>query len=202
MTGLTPLTTYYVRAYATNLFGTAYGDTKAFTTAALPLPTATTEAATGIGSTGATLNGTVNANADHTTVTFEYGPTPAYGTTVTADQSPVTGSTNTAVTAAVTNLSVNTTYHYRVAAQNASGTAYGADITFTTTAVGPIPGDLDGDGDTNVADVSICLQIATGVIPGTPQQRTAADVDGDGDVDSVDARILSEYVLGIRATLP
>ena len=63
-------------------------------------------------------------------------------------------------------------------------------------------GDADGDGDTDVIDARICLQIATGVIPGTPQQRAAADVDSDGDVDETDAQILAEFVLGIRMTLP
>ena len=32
MTGLSPVTTYYVRAYATNTAGTAYGSEKSFTT--------------------------------------------------------------------------------------------------------------------------------------------------------------------------
>jgi len=36
LTGLTPSTTYYVRAYATNSVGTAYGEEVSFTTAELP----------------------------------------------------------------------------------------------------------------------------------------------------------------------
>ena len=32
MAGLTPSTTYYVRAYATNSVGTAYGEQRSFTT--------------------------------------------------------------------------------------------------------------------------------------------------------------------------
>ncbi len=38
ITGLTPATTYYVRAYATNSVDTAYGSEEPFTTAAAPLP--------------------------------------------------------------------------------------------------------------------------------------------------------------------
>ncbi|MFV0606091.1 MAG: fibronectin type III domain-containing protein [Niabella sp.] len=38
ITGLQPNTTYYIRAYATNSVGTAYGDEKSFTTTSVALP--------------------------------------------------------------------------------------------------------------------------------------------------------------------
>ncbi|MCI5137722.1 MAG: hypothetical protein D3922_04740, partial [Candidatus Electrothrix sp. AR1] len=97
-----------------------------------PPPTVTTDAANGLDANGATLNGTVNANGVSSTVTFEYGLTTGYGTTVTADQSPVTGSTDTAVSHAITGLAPSTTYHYRVIGVNSIGTSNGADMTFTT----------------------------------------------------------------------
>ena len=97
-------------------------------------PTATTNAATGLGSTGATLNGTVNANNDSTTVSFQYGTTTGYGSTATATPSPVTGTTATAVSGTLNGLTPNTPYHYRVVALNGTGTTYGADMTFTTPA--------------------------------------------------------------------
>ncbi|WP_318347227.1 IPT/TIG domain-containing protein [Aquipluma nitroreducens] len=95
-------------------------------------PTAITNAATSITSSGATLNGTINAKGASTTVTFEYGLTTSYGTTVTADQSPVTGSTTTLVSKAITGLAAGTTYHYRVVGANANETTNGDDMTFTT----------------------------------------------------------------------
>ncbi len=95
-------------------------------------PTVTTGAATSVTSTGATLNGTVNANNDSTAVTFEYGLTTAYGTTVTADQSPVTGIADTAISFNLSGLSTDTSYHYRVVGENNSGTSYGLDQDFTT----------------------------------------------------------------------
>ena len=131
MTGLNYGTMYYVRAYATNGAGTSYGSEVSFTTAILP--STTTDPATAIGDTTATLNGTVNANSFSTTVTFEYGLTTGYGTTVTADESPASGSTNTAVSKGITGLIANTTYHYRVVAINAVGSSNGADQTFITT---------------------------------------------------------------------
>lgn len=42
LTGLNPDSTYYVRAYATNVTGTTYGETKTFTTSSAPAPEPTT----------------------------------------------------------------------------------------------------------------------------------------------------------------
>jgi hypothetical protein len=95
-------------------------------------PSATTIAATNIGANTATLNGTVNANGYSATVTFEYGTTTSYGSTITATQSPVTGSSNTAVSAGVTGLTPNTFYHYRVKSVNCGGAITGTDQTFST----------------------------------------------------------------------
>ncbi|QOJ27398.1 MAG: lamin tail domain-containing protein [Ignavibacteriales bacterium] len=55
MTGLSPNTTYYVRAYATNNVGTAYGTERSFTTDGLGTPP-TANAASNITSTGFTAN--------------------------------------------------------------------------------------------------------------------------------------------------
>jgi hypothetical protein len=110
-------------------------------------PTVTTDAASGVSGMVATLNGTVNANGFSTTVTFEYGLTTAYGTIVTADQSPVTGDTGTAVSKTLSDLTTKTTYHYRVVATNAGGTTYGADMTFTTKSGEPASGKAYGKDD-------------------------------------------------------
>ena len=95
-------------------------------------PMVTTGAATNVTTNSATLNGIVNANNASTTVTFQYGLTTSYGSTVTADQSPVTGSTNTAVSKGITGLTLSTTYHYRLVAVSSKGTSYGSDMTFMT----------------------------------------------------------------------
>ena len=137
MTGLVPNTTYHVRAYATNSTGTAYGADVTFTTSAAA-PTVTTTAASSVTTTSATLNGTVNANNSDTTVTFEYGLTSSYGTTITAAQSPVTGTANVAVDFALSGLVPNTTYHFRVNGVNAGGTVNGTDLTFTTNLAPPV----------------------------------------------------------------
>ncbi|MGH7496676.1 MAG: FlgD immunoglobulin-like domain containing protein [bacterium] len=102
------------------------------------LPKATTNAATNISSTSAILNGTVNPNDDSTTVTFEYGTDSNYGSTIRVEHH-LTGNSDVAVRATPIDLAAKTTFHYRVAATNSSGTAYGRDTTFTTLALGSAP---------------------------------------------------------------
>jgi len=134
ITGLAANTKYYVRAYATNIGGTAYGNEISFTTnaaASIP-PTAAIAAATSVTNTTATLNGAVNANGNSSTAIFEYGPTTLYGSTATAIQSPVTGDTPTTISASLTALTPGTLYHFRVKAVNIGGTHYSDDMTFTT----------------------------------------------------------------------
>jgi len=130
ISGLTSGTTYHFRVKAVNTGGTTYGDDQAFTTLCTA-PTAITDAATNPGITTFTLNGTVNANNFSTIVTFEYGTNTSYGSTITATPSPVTGNSNTAVSAEVTGLTSNIIYHYRVKAVNCGGTTYGTDQTLT-----------------------------------------------------------------------
>jgi RHS repeat-associated protein len=98
-----------------------------------PTPIATTETATAITETGATLKGQVNPHGYATTYQFEYGTTTSYGTKVpTTAESVGSGKANVAVSKAISSLKGNTTYHYRLSATNAYGTIPGLDKTFTT----------------------------------------------------------------------
>ena len=94
-------------------------------------PGATTGSASSITTTGATVSGSVNPNAQATTYQFQFGTSTSYGGT-TAVTSAGSGTSATAVSAALTGLKPNTNYHYRVVATNASGTTNGADATFKT----------------------------------------------------------------------
>jgi len=105
-----------------------------FTYSAVGSPTVTTNPATSIAITTVTLNGIINANANDTSVYFEYGATTAYGVTLIGSPATVTGSTATAVTYNLTGLAAHATYHYRVYGINSIARVNGADSTFTTLA--------------------------------------------------------------------
>jgi hypothetical protein len=99
----------------------------------LQLPVAITEAATAIGSTQATLNGTVNPEGSEATYWFEYGTTEAYGTKTPLTPASVgAGTKNVAVSQTPTGLSKGTEYHFRVVATSEAGEVTGGDKTLTT----------------------------------------------------------------------
>jgi hypothetical protein len=94
-------------------------------------PTVATSPATGITSSEAMLNGTVNPNGVKSSYYFEYGPTPSYGSSTT----PVElgeGQSSIPVSRKIAGLSGNTTYHFRIVATNSAGTQKGSDQIFTT----------------------------------------------------------------------
>jgi hypothetical protein len=59
LTGLSPLTTYYVRAYATNVVGTSYGQQITFVTPSYSPPVITTNSISNITQTSATSGGDI-----------------------------------------------------------------------------------------------------------------------------------------------
>jgi phosphodiesterase/alkaline phosphatase D-like protein len=139
LSGLSPNTTYHYRVVAYNSAGTRYGSNVSFTTTSTGgPPTATTNAASNVTSNSATLNGTVNPNGLATTVYFQWGTSTSYGNT-TPSQSIGSGTSNVNVSANLSGLSPNTTYHYRVVAYNSAGTRYGSNVSFTTTSTGGPP---------------------------------------------------------------
>lgn len=89
--------------------------------------------------TSVTLGARINPNGSPTTYRFEYGPTAAYGTAV-AEASAGSGSAAAVFFEPIAGLQPGTTYHFRVVATNATGTAVSADRTFTTRDGGDPPG--------------------------------------------------------------
>jgi len=94
------------------------------------LPTVITLAASAVTDTGAILNGEVTANNSQTTVTFEWGTTPAFGNVINATPNTVIGSSPNSVSAILTGLTTNTTYYFRCAGTNLDGTVFGETLNF------------------------------------------------------------------------
>ena len=117
-------------------------------------PTVATDEATNVASTSATLNGTVNADGNTLSTSFDYGTTDSYGSAIAAIPSSVTGSTDTAISAGVTDLTVNTEYHYRAVGTYNSETVNGGDETFWTLAVVPNAPTVD-NATLSTLDVTI-----------------------------------------------
>jgi hypothetical protein len=135
-----------VTALAVGSDGTVYagGDFTSFPTEAQPYfaafsptaepPVATTEEASAITQTSATLNATVDPEGNALEECFfEYGPSASYGSTVGCGSLPG-GAVPVALSAAINGLSAGETYHFRIVAKSVAGSDDGADQTLTTAA--------------------------------------------------------------------
>ncbi len=137
LTGLTPGTNYYIRAYATNEAGTAYGNEITFSTIALAVPELTTVAVTGVTSSTAVSGG--NITKDGGAAVTERGICWAATVNPTISGTKTSNGSGTgSFTATITGLTPGSAYHVRAYATNSVGTAYGNDIPFTASAVTPI----------------------------------------------------------------
>ena len=136
--GLTPNTTYTVRAYATNEEGTGYGEEVSFTTEeeiVITVPTVTTDAVTNVTTNTALVGGAItndgNGTVTESGICYKTGNEEWACVTIAA--------TNNAFSMTLTGLTANTTYTVRAYATNEEGTGYGEEVTFTTLEDGPIP---------------------------------------------------------------
>ena len=144
ITGLTPNTTYYIRAFATNSAGTGYGNEMIFNTLFPTLATVTTNSISSVTSTSAIIG--CNVTSDGGTVVTSNGV--VYGTSI----NPTMGNTVLNLGAGmglfsstISNLTPNTTYYLRAFATNNIGTTYGNQITFNTFPASSPVTDIDGN---------------------------------------------------------
>ena len=148
ISGLSANTTYHYRAMAQGSQGVVQGNIVTFTTnSSIPdgqVPTVTTNSASNITQSSATLNGWVNGNGLSTSVWFEYGPTTNFGS-VTSQNSYGTGFNN--FSSHIAGLNSNTTYYFRAVGQNSRGIAYGQTLNFST--------GQGGGGQTQTAPTAI-----------------------------------------------
>ena len=129
---LTAGTKYYVKAYATNEVGTAYGNEVSFTTEQIQLATLTTSDATSITATTAVSGGNITDDGG--------GQITARGVCWSTSENPTISDSKTSdgtgsgsFTSNITGLSASTTYYVRAYATNSAGTSYGNQVSFPTT---------------------------------------------------------------------
>jgi uncharacterized protein (TIGR02145 family) len=131
ISGLTDGETYYVRAYATNNTGTAYGNQVSFTTLPIVLPTISTVPISELTSTNAVSGGNTSNNGGGIItangVCWSTSQNPTIANNVTSE-----GTGTEIFSSTLTGLSNGTVYYLRAYATNSAGTAYGNEICFIT----------------------------------------------------------------------
>lgn len=138
LSDLTPLTKYYFRLNTQNRFGTVNGSILSFNTtgpAAPGISTASTNSATAIATSSATLNGHVNPNGAPTEYWFEYGVDPLLVSLVgqtTNTNVAGAGTASVAVSSFLGTVHPKTKYYFRIVARSSYGTVRGDINSFTT----------------------------------------------------------------------
>jgi len=128
LTNLFGSTTYYVRAYAKNGVGVAYGQVETFTTLPAVLATITTLPAYPTSSTTAATGGniTTNGGAMVTTRGVVWSTNPAFiSDTVVVNRTATTGYYVGSFSSTITGLQPGTRYYVRAYVENSVGVTYG-----------------------------------------------------------------------------
>jgi uncharacterized protein (TIGR02145 family) len=133
---------YYVRAYAINNYGIAYGAELTFATL-YGLTTLTTNIVS-TQSTTASSGGNIT-DAGGSTISSRGVVWNTSGTPTITESRTTDGSGTGSYVSNLTALSPSTTYYVRAYATNNTGTAYGNQQTFVTTATSPTVTDIDGN---------------------------------------------------------
>jgi hypothetical protein len=188
MTGLIQtISTYYVRAYATSIYGTFYGNEISFRNTALLISTAFPS---NLGST-TVISGGIIATDGGLSVTqrgvcwsTSSGPTTAGSKLV--DSSTGIGSYGSSITG----LTSGTTYYLRAYAITSSGTSYGEEVTFKTTSLATLTttagavvdmnsatsgGNITNNGGATVTSRGICWSMSP-----NPTLADSKTTDGSG----------------------
>ena len=131
ISGLITGQTYYIRAYATNRAGVAYGGQDSFTTIQTGIPSLMTTTVTNITKTSAVLTSNATESngesIDGRGFCFSLSPHPTI-----LDVTVSSGSGTGVFTITLSGLRSSTPYYVRAFAKNYLGTGYGTEVTFMT----------------------------------------------------------------------
>ena len=170
ITGLDINVTYYVRAYAINSNGTAYGEERAFTTQD-GLATITTYNVINITDNSAVSGGNITNDGGFSITARGVCWSTMHNPTI-SDTHTTDGTGTGSFTSNLAGLNYNTTYYVRAYATNSKGTSYGEEKVFTTSKLPPTVttaevtsisynsaitgGDVTSDGGANVTARGVC----------------------------------------------
>ena len=147
---LTPNTTYYYRLVATNGTGRTNGETESFTTSAFVIPLVEEESLKAVGQSTASLSGLINPEFQpvlRCEFVYQAGGAPLTEPCTPGAAALGEGGIGVGTEANLKGLVANTTYHYKVLAENKVGVREGLEETFTTL---PTPPAVSTDGSTAV----------------------------------------------------
>src|SRR5690554_3720688 len=214
LSDLTSDAKYYVRAYATNSVGTAYGNEISFTTEKqMGLSTLTTIKITNITASTAVSGGNI-ADDENNAVT-------ARGVCWSTEQNPTIEDSKTTdgkgkgeFSSSLSELNPDTKYYVRAYATNSVGTAYGNEISFTTEKGFALPvlsttkvtyitditalsgGDITDDGNQAITSRGVCW--STKQNPTIEDSKTT-DGKGKGEFSSSLSELNPETKYYVRA---
>jgi hypothetical protein len=190
LSSLSSNTNYYIRAYATNGVGTAYGNQISFTTGAT-IPAVSTKVVSSSDQTSFTAGG--NATSDGGSTITAKGICWSTSTAPTISNSKTNDGTGTgSFISLASGLNPNTTYYYRAYATNSIGTSYGIESSITTNSL-TIPsistiapnsisynsassgGNTISDGGSSITAKGVCWNTT-----GTPTIANSKTTDGTG----------------------
>ena len=212
ITGLQPGRTYYIRAYASNAAGTAYGQQITFSTPSFQSPSLSTSSINSI--TQSTAIGGGNITSDGGASVSERGLCWSTSANPTISNSrSFNGSGTGSFAAQMTGLQTSRTYYVRAYAINSVGTAYGQQVIFTTasfqllalstSSINSITqstanggGNISNDGGSTVIQRGICWSTSSN--PTTSNSRTINGT-GIGSFSSQMSGLLSNRTYYVRA---